>query len=548
MEEKKKKVSIAVVSTILAVVLILGSTMAWQSISQIARNERLFTASLGGRLHDDFDGKNKDVYVENYGDQPIVARIMLKEFMEYGPDSGQPTGANRVPVDSDTAIYAPEKWKIHTPTTDDLTVCDSKVHSHLKYKFGGKTTYLPTFNMNQDSLKPDINGTFKENFEDYVNYAENTDPVVGNEVYDKDKNNDDEGDAAQEGVNITTKWGVSHTPAETLDGKVISMEAWLANPVAGPYWVYDTDGWAYWAQPIEPKTATGLLLDEVSVINAPGENFYFAIDVICQCTTMEDLGKNTASGFYNAAKGPAPTENAEKLLEKIGATSKPLVTQSEVKMREQPNEGKGDPALTIELDGVEFYVLEVKGDKALILSKYGLEARAFNDYPMSSSEPGNNQWKDSSLQVYLNGEWLKDKPMLTKLAQDTKLNTRAEYNSEDFVATTDKVFVLSEADLTGNAKQSYSGNYTVQAKDYTLGVEKLVPENLRACTDLYGNHCYSWLRSPSYGTAYAALTGYNSTSASYASVGSTYFVRPALMIDLSQLPASGSVADLGGVD
>lgn len=546
MKEKKKKISIAVISTILAVVLTFGSTMAWQSISQIARNERLLTASLGGRLHDDFDGKNKDVYVENYGDQPIVARIMLKEFMEYGPDSGQPAGADRVPIDPDTAIYAPEKWKIHTPTTDDLTVCDSKLHSHLKYKFGGKTTYLPTFNMNQDSLLPDINGTFKKNFEDYVNYAEKPDAVTGNEIYDKDKNNDDEGDAAQEGVNITVKKDVSHTPKETLEGTVVSMEAWLANPVPGPYWVYDTDGWAYWAQQIEPKTATGLLLDEVSVTNAPGENFYFAIDVICQCTTMEDLGKNNASGFYNAAKGPAPSENAEKLLEKIGATSKPLVTQSEVKMREQPDSGKGDPTLTIELDGVEFYVLEVQGNKALIMSKYGLEARPFNDSTKGSSEPGNNQWKDSALQVYLNGDWLKDKPMLTKLAQPTTLNTRSEFNSTSFITSTDKVFVLSEADLTGNAKLTYSGNYTVEARDYTLGTAKIVPENLRACQDLYGNHCYSWLRSPSYSTAYAALTGYNSTGASYARVTSNYYVRPALMIDLSQLPTSEAASDLGG--
>ncbi len=548
MGEKSKKVSIAVISTILAIVLTLGSTMAWQSISQIARNERLFTASLGGRLHDDFDGKNKDVYVENYGDQPIITRVMLKEFLEYGPDAGQPSGVDRVPVDPDTAMQAPEKWKIHKPTGEDLTVCDSKVHAHLKYKFGGQTTYLPTFNMNQDSLAPDINGTFKKNFEDYVNYAEKADPVTGNEVYDKDKNNDDEGAASQEGVNITTKKNVSHTPTKTLEGTVISMEAWLANPKPGPYWVYDTDGWAYWAQPIEPKTATGLLLDEVTVTNAPGENFYYAIDVICQCTTMEDLGKNHENGFYNVAKGPAPSENAEKLLTAIGGSSKPLVAKSEVLKREQPDTGAGDPTLTIELDGIEFYVLEVQGNKALILSKYGLENRAFNASSKASSEPGNNQWKNSDLQNYLNGEWLNDKPILSKIAVATTLNTRAEYNSKEFVTTSDKVFVLSEADLTGNPKATSSGNYEAEAKDYTLGVAKVVPTSLRPCRDLYGNHCYSWLRSPTYYSNYAALTGYNSTSASYAGVSSSYFVRPALMIDLDKLSPPEVAAMLGGLE
>jgi len=35
----------------------------------------------GGRLHDDFNGTDdKNIYVENFGTQPIFARIMLKEY------------------------------------------------------------------------------------------------------------------------------------------------------------------------------------------------------------------------------------------------------------------------------------------------------------------------------------------------------------------------------------------------------------------------------------------------------------------------------------
>jgi len=32
---------------------------------------------LGGRLHDDFNGANKNIYVENFADEPILARIRL---------------------------------------------------------------------------------------------------------------------------------------------------------------------------------------------------------------------------------------------------------------------------------------------------------------------------------------------------------------------------------------------------------------------------------------------------------------------------------------
>lgn len=538
MKEKKRKISIAVISTILALVLTFGSTMAWQSVNQIARNERLFTTYLGGRLHDDFDGQNKDVYVENYGDQPIVVRIMLKEFLEFGPDAGQTSGAERTSVDSHAVMQLPETWTVHTPV-DDPAICHSNVHKYLTYKFGGETTYLPTFNKNQDSLVPDINGTFKKNFEDYVDYSKVTEPVVGNEVYDKDKNNEDEGAGAVEGVNITTKKGVKHTTAQTLTSEVITMDKWIA-PISeggkdskpGPYWVYDADGWAYWAQPLEPQTATGLLLDEVTVENVPGENFYFGIDVICQCATLEDLGENHKTGFYDTSKGPVPSENAKTLLATIGASSKPLVAGDEIKKKVQT--GSGDPDLTVDLDGIEFYVLDVTDNKALILSKYGLEKRPFNT-STQNQEPENNQWKDSELQNYLNNEWLTSKPILQSLAVDTTLHTRSEYNSSMTVDTVDKVFLLSEADVFGT-----SADYSVNAQDYTLGVEKTVlPSNLIRCYGINGqSSSYSWLRSPRYSNNSLAVTDSSSSSVNYHWVYNTgTYVRPALIIDLDKLPS-----------
>ena len=63
METKKRKKTAAVVATVMAVVLALTGTFAWQSISQTAMNETTGEVNPGGRLHDDFDGRNKDVYV-----------------------------------------------------------------------------------------------------------------------------------------------------------------------------------------------------------------------------------------------------------------------------------------------------------------------------------------------------------------------------------------------------------------------------------------------------------------------------------------------------
>ena len=62
---QKRKVISAVTAVVVSAAILLTGTFAWQSISQVALNERTGEVNPGGRLHDDFDGTNKDVYVEN---------------------------------------------------------------------------------------------------------------------------------------------------------------------------------------------------------------------------------------------------------------------------------------------------------------------------------------------------------------------------------------------------------------------------------------------------------------------------------------------------
>ena len=95
----------------------------------------------------------------------------------------------------------------------------------------------------------------------------------------------------------------------TLDGTVMTMAEWkAAGSKPGAYWVYDVDGWAYWAQAIEPGTATGLLLDGISLQKEPGDNWYYGINVVGQFATMGDWGTAEGSdGFFGENDGPAPT-------------------------------------------------------------------------------------------------------------------------------------------------------------------------------------------------------------------------------------------------
>lgn len=96
----------------------------------------------------------------------------------------------------------------------------------------------------------------------------------------------------------------------------MTMQAWIdAGAKPGPYWVYDVDGWAYWAQAIQPGTSTGLLLDGIQLVTEPDDNWYYGINVVGQFATMGNWGSAEGSdGFFGDNAGPAPTDNALFLL------------------------------------------------------------------------------------------------------------------------------------------------------------------------------------------------------------------------------------------
>lgn len=331
MTTKRRKTFVSVTAVLVALAILLTGTFAWVSISQEALNEKLEDSNPGGRLHDDYDGTNKDVYVENFGAAPIFARIRLDEYMEIGAGAGLKDGDEGYGTKSVTKvgnqaadINDTSTWTTHIPNADDTALCDKGFHDYIEWTMGGSTTYMPTFNKNKDSLKSDINGTFAGPDEDvntkedqYADYIDYSDPANASKtddaVYDNDDNNVDEGDAAVEPDNITKK-EETHEVQTTLDATVLTMEEWKAmgSPM-GNYWVYDTDGWAYWALPIQPGKATGLLLDGLTEKDTPQERWYYAINVVAQFATAEDIDKleNT-------------TPDAGKLLEQ--ATNTTVVT------------------------------------------------------------------------------------------------------------------------------------------------------------------------------------------------------------------------------
>lgn len=328
----KSKIIISAIALVLTIIILLGGTFAWQSINQEALNEVSGSINPGGRLHDDFvditydknqnvvyDTKtyDKDVYAENFttiandGVQ-IFARVRLDEYLEIGNGAGLLKDDGTV-SDQNYATSVINGAKIDDKSTwSTYTYGDNSsiFREYWDMSFGGSTVYMPTFNKDMNSLIADINGTFDANFADYTKYT------LGAILNDNAEYTIRKSDNSFETKTINE----THIAKSTLNGTVIPMQQWIdEGKNSGNYWVYDTDGWAYWANPIKPDTATGLLLDGISrTENAINDEWYYAINVVAQFITYDDIGISDGTGFYDTSAGSAPSENALVLLDTIG--------------------------------------------------------------------------------------------------------------------------------------------------------------------------------------------------------------------------------------
>lgn len=615
---KKHKLILGSTAVLVSAAIVLTGTFAWTSISQEARNEMAGLLNPGGRLHDDFNGENKDVYVENFmnpeeGGEPIFARIRLDEYMEMGPGAGLRDGDEGYDAKKVTTLVPGSNiddvttWKTHIPGAED-----DPFHEYFDWKFGGSTVFMPTFNKNKDSLAANINGTFegttrgdKVYYDDYETYTIGQ-RKTADAVYDADANDTDEGTAAVEGTNIQTV-NEEHTAKETLTATVMTMAEWKAKgSIPGPYWVYDVDGWAYWAQAIQPGEATGLLLDQVDKIKIPSGKWYYSINVVGQFATADDFGNAAdGTGFFGPKAGSAPTDDAMALLNQAATTAivaggdgKNYISYGDNTFRaikedntldkklicggldEKPGTeddrtnvielktpsavygskllgpeadstyyaagpdrklGTADDVVvdflgedvkegiraitpgstdTVTIDGVEFYVLAKQDDQALLFAKGSVAKMSFDS--------DSNIWQDSAVRAYLNGEWLDAHETLKMTAVKTTLHTRdnEQEGEPNWIDTEDRVFLLSQADVTGRVYNKISAD---DARDYTCGtVKTIVPSAVKKLEE------GTWLlRSPGRGSYAAAGIGSSGSDGYDCGISNGGQVRPALWVSIA---------------
>ncbi|MDR3238554.1 MAG: hypothetical protein LBT44_00460 [Clostridiales bacterium] len=343
----RKKGLIAVTAISLAATLAVG-TFAWTNFSAQAVNEWTGTGTntSGATLHDDEwpDGR-RSVYVENWGGAEVFVRVRLDEYMEVGEGAGlksESTDSDGNPVHNPQNYAEPlqpgtnidqyDTWRHHLPTINDLELdpndIDSPFYPYWRWEMGGDV---------------------------YQFWPASADLRVNKEYVDKTTSTTE-----------TNPEAMQWTPASGI----LSMQQWIdeGRPISD-YWVVDSaDGWAYWASPIPPGGASGLLLASVSrTADEPEGDYYYGVHVIAQMATKEGSFINDSEDNYRRfgdAENTGWSSDGAALMENIVNRSYDLITYDGSDERLQSVPGgfeytMGSATATINLSASESVTWEV---------------------------------------------------------------------------------------------------------------------------------------------------------------------------------------------
>ena len=322
----------SVVAAVSVGTLLIAGTFAWTNFnSSIINNFFGLGAGQGpqertpgGTLHNDFvEGKDyRDVYIENWGEEPLIVRIQLSEYMEIGEGAGNKNGAENnhaVSIVDGASLGDVSTWtRFNGNLESGINRSADSFRYHWNWTMGGNKLYFPAPEELRATL--DANG---------VDFVSTTSPV-----------------GSLEGIDLPTVY------RRTLNSEIISMDEWLIRGMPlGNYWVVDVDGYSYWASPLAPGDATGLLLHKVELVNAPEYDYFYAINVVAHMATVDTELDNyqmlladassVASMLVNRVAGSIRNQGQRRSFEVIHTTDirhdraiDPILFQSASEMRE----------------------------------------------------------------------------------------------------------------------------------------------------------------------------------------------------------------------
>ena len=371
----------------------------------------------GGRLHDDFQNMgdnfgqsvwqegtiaNKDVYVENFGQVDIFVRLRLYEYMEFGEGArlhpGQAGFSARAAESMITRPggTSPDReqsgtWSPFIPGSAETAA----FRDYWDWSFGGSKWFMPTFNRDWMSLESDVKGSGVNPQDILPGEQPNTTrrdvdwaSVVGVQnpawIFPSEAGNADfwnpsnpfwaanpgflNGDGIPTWTAPYKYWNpltnsheittttYTNVARQTLYAQVVTMDYWVntLDSAIGNFWVRDTDGWFYWAAPLAPGQATGLLLSDITLHTAPDVEWYYAIFVNAEMATADSW-----ADAWSAPATTPPTADGQTLMNIIAASAFANVPVG---------------ATFTDSEGIVWRVIHAEGVDRLIVTEYAFNS------------------------------------------------------------------------------------------------------------------------------------------------------------------------------
>ncbi|MFK4952094.1 DUF6273 domain-containing protein [Lactococcus garvieae] len=391
-EKKRELRNIA----ILSLLGLIGGTMAFQAFNQQAINDRENTVqvNVGDRVHDYYnrDTENKDVFVENYGERPIMARIRLSEFLEY-----QRGDEDFTPLVAGSERNNLASWITWIPSANNInqradTGNSSAFNRYAQLTFGwsreGETApwYMPTFN--HDNL--DLMTAAAGHARDYIAGAGATDGTTDGATHPGDGTDAywSSGDTFDNSAGIWPGATVENEAAQNLRQQraPMTIEQWsnlLPYQQIGDFWVVDhTTGWAYWASLLEPGNASSYLLDAAELTEAIEDtvfngSYYYGIHVDSQLISPDNSeeflpgGDSRLEAFLTGIKNNSMNDEG--------------TTNPRFEVDSPPSDFNFDtmlPGRVFTMAGEEYLYLEDQGSgNHMIIRHESIRETSFNDQP-----------------------------------------------------------------------------------------------------------------------------------------------------------------------
>ena len=180
-----------------------------------------------------------------------------------------------------------------------------------------------------------------------------------------------------------------------------------------------------------------------------------------------------------------------------------------------------------DMTAIEWLVLAREGKKALLISRYGLDAQKYH------SESTAITWQNCTLRPWLNSTFLnkaftatEQSAILMTTVDNSKAQGYSGYSTDGGNNTEDKVFLLSYAEANKYLGIGDDGH------NKELGVEATAYAKERGVQITYGNRIWWWLRSPGKAKDEAIEACPRGYISSFYVRDSSSAVRPALWVNL----------------